>query len=566
MPSIIDRKYDWSELEEQPRASAPDLRLKWYRIEKWFMPKDGGAYMLFLINLRSTWHFDGLCPVCKLPGDIIRDGLSNPPTLIRDVSRDGCSVEILTQLQRLRCNKCGARWTASNEELDDDFSITKRLREYLKVQSFLQPFTALAKETGLQIKTIGQIMDEEIKKQDEFRKMHPLEAPRALGVDEKHIIDDMGGVFINDDTGRLLEMTEDIKKESMAAAITSLSNWDKNIKVVTTDMNNQYLSWMPLLLKDATFVVDKFHVIKALNQKVNKAVSAFHSLRKERIAKISDPSERNRQSNILELITPYLYTFKTENLLEKGGERLKRMATVNEAFPEFAHLRKFVFLAEEMYKQTTLKDAEKIYDEWVDLLPPTVKKEYEPWYDDRGIPIECHAVFKTFHSSGFVRYKEYILNYFKPGCNCHNGATEGVNRLIQSLNVAGNGYGFKHLRAKALYLSNVGKFIPRYGIKRMKFEKWKPTVTYTTSPGLGSGEITKTETVYEFTEKQELINYPEVSVFDDLTWLNDSFMESEPLTALPTLNLESIPDDLEFKKSSSLSTFLNLGSEDSEEI
>ena len=48
------------------------------------------------------------------------------------------------------------------------------------------------------------------------------------------------------------------------------------------------------------------------------------------------------------------------------------------------------------------------------------------------------------------------MNYFKDGCRYTNAATEGINKRIESIHQMGNGYKFKHLRAKALFAPLIG--------------------------------------------------------------------------------------------------------------
>ena len=58
---------------------------------------------------------------------------------------------------------------------------------------------------------------------------------------------------------------------------------------------------------------------------------------------------------------------------------------------------------------------------------------------------------------------DILNNYFKPGCRKTNAATEGLNTLIRNVNSLGNGYSFRNLRAKCLYISLVHERI-HYGI------------------------------------------------------------------------------------------------------
>lgn len=126
--------------------------------------------------------------------------------------------------------------------------MTTRLLESIKKESFLQPHTVLAERCGFSIETIQNIMDDEIDKYDAMRAANPPQAPRVLGIDEKHICNAMRGTLVDVENGHLIEMLENNKKQTMENGIKSLDGWDTNIKVITTDMNNAYLRWLPDLL------------------------------------------------------------------------------------------------------------------------------------------------------------------------------------------------------------------------------------------------------------------------------------------------------------------------------
>lgn len=56
--------------------------------------------------------------------------------------------------------------------------------------------------------------------------------------------------------GKLLDMLEDNEQKTMENAIRQLKDWDTNIRVVTTDMANQYIKWLRVLLPNATNSID----------------------------------------------------------------------------------------------------------------------------------------------------------------------------------------------------------------------------------------------------------------------------------------------------------------------
>ena len=73
----------------------------------------------------------------------------------------------------------------------------------------------------------------------------------------------MRGILVDGESHALLDMFEDNSKETMQAGISRLKGYATKIKVVTTDMANAYLEWLPGFLPNATIVIDKYHVGEA---------------------------------------------------------------------------------------------------------------------------------------------------------------------------------------------------------------------------------------------------------------------------------------------------------------
>jgi len=456
--AIEKRKYTRNDMVSRPLESAPSLDLPAFEIEQFFVPNDGSKFMVFFLNVKKNWKPESGCPYC---GNKISLSLSgrNLPRVIKDVSRNNYCVQLVTQSPRFVCNKCHKRFTPKIDGIVENGTMTERLLDFVKTESFLQPHTILEERTGLSIQTIQNIMDDEIQRYEEMRAENPLVAPRVLGIDEKHIVHEMRGTLVDVETGNLLDVTESNDERTMARAVQKLKDWDKNIRVVTTDMSNSYLRWLPKLLPDATFVIDKFHVFQNVNQKVSASKKLLYEYRKQLIREVEDDAERKRQIEILKIINnnKRLFNYSTEHLERGSGVKALKLDTVIDEFPEFALLRKLYAYVELLYHQTNREDAEKVWDEWQKLLPPSTKGRYRDWCNKNNIPPNCFEAFQSLTRSGFTYFKEYILNYFNPGCSFTNATTEGLNNLIGTINTSGNGYKFKHLRAKALYASLINE-------------------------------------------------------------------------------------------------------------
>ena len=493
---MAKRIYTENDLIEQDIETAPNLDLSAFVLEKFKMPRDGGKLMIFYVNVRKDWLPEEGCPYCGDSDNLIWSG-RNSPRRIRDITRNNHCIQIITQSPRMYCTKCNQRFTPKIDGVVQDGTMTERLVDYIKSESFLQPHSVLEARTGVSIQTIQNIMDKEIEKYEQMRAANPLEAPKVLGIDEKHINHKMRGTIVDVENGLLLDMLEGNDKDSFTKAIKSLKDWDKNIKVVTTDMANSYLSWMPALLPNATFVIDKFHVIQDVNRKVSVSKKWLYEYRKNLIKNLPDGLEKEKQREILKIINDNkrLFNYSTKSLEKKDGLKAKKLATVIAKFPEFALLRTLYQYIELLYEQETREDAERVWKEWQELLPPSTEKAYKAWCSKYDISPKCFEGFKSLTRNGFKIFKPYILNYFNPGCQFTNATTEGLNNLIGVINSSGNGYHFKHLRAKALYASLIHERIT-FGIDMNTIKSWKPSTGFIVNPSVDSG-------TYEYIEKYE---------------------------------------------------------------
>ena len=335
------RTYSMNDMREQDLESAPSLDLPALRIEKFFLPKDGGKMMLFFANVKKNWKPADGCPFCHRQDTLTLSGRTKP-RIIRDVVRNNYCVQIVLQTPRMVCNKCHQRFVPTIKGIVENRSMTQRLLDFVKVESFLQPHLTLTERTGLSLQTIQNIMDEEIDRFEELRRENPLDAPEVLGIDEKHIQHVMRGTLVDVKNGALLDMMENNQKETMIAAIQRLKDWDKNIRVVTTDMSNQYLRWLPDLLPNATIVIDKFHVIQDVQNRMSTTKNALYAYRKALIEALEDDEEKARQMAILHIVNDNkrLFNYSMENIIrDKKGKRVLKLNTVMDAFPEFRLLR-----------------------------------------------------------------------------------------------------------------------------------------------------------------------------------------------------------------------------------
>ena len=152
------RIYSLSDHEEQNVATAPYLDLRQLNIEKLYMPKDGGKYMLFYASVKKDTRPEE-CKFCGARSSLTFSGKSEL-RVIHDRMRDNYRRDIILYPPRLHCKSCDQRYVMPVEGIDDSHAMTVRLLKHLRSNCFLQSHTSLAEESGVSVETIRNILEE----------------------------------------------------------------------------------------------------------------------------------------------------------------------------------------------------------------------------------------------------------------------------------------------------------------------------------------------------------------------------------------------------------------------
>ena len=180
---------------------------------------------------------------------------------VRDLSLFGRQVGLVITCHRYRCKECGKTFTPHLRSIDDSYRMTRRMKEYIRNESLIRPFTSLEDELSISDTTIKRIFGERVK---ELEKRRELKAPEVLGIDENHIMNGYRAVFTDIKNRLLLDILPKRNKEDVQNWLKALPG-KENVRCVTIDMWPQYRDAAYNELPNATVVVDKFHVQKEVN-------------------------------------------------------------------------------------------------------------------------------------------------------------------------------------------------------------------------------------------------------------------------------------------------------------
>ena len=395
-----------------------------------------------IVHCEPQRRFYGLCPKCNDSESFYVHGRAADRT-VHDISRGIINILLKVKVPRYKCNECGAAFSYPFRSLIPGQQFTKRLYDQLKVRVLKEPFKVVATEYGISETKAADILDEYSLELFRDRKVI---APKVLGIDEKHIVNEKRGVLVDVELGVLLEMTPDNLKDTIQTAIESLEDYDKNIKVVTIDMWTPYVSAIQECLPHAVIVVDRFHVVQNIYRKIERTRKKLFAKLKEQVNELPDGEEKEYKRELLTRLgkNVFLFRFNREHL-DEVETRSSLMRELCEVFPELNKLRLLKEGLERIYDVDNRAEAEAYYEEWITLIPPKEETIYS----------EIHTLKRSMK-----KWSKYIFSYFDEGCKYTNAATEGVNSFIDKINDLGRGYGFEALRIKSLF-NSVQKLKPK---------------------------------------------------------------------------------------------------------
>lgn len=419
----LEEDIEYEDVIPVPALNLPELKVLGCK-----QPVDTEDYYVFHCKPLNKNKMECSCRI----GKVYSNGHTKNERLVRDISMGMKSVFIYVEVPRYKCQQCNRTYNHVFVDIMPKRQFTLRLYEQIKIRALNNTFLSLAAEYGLSDTTIAEILREYGKELD---AKHKLIAPRVLGIDEKHIKNDMRGVFVDIENGVLLEMTKDNKQETIQKLIESMENYDTNIEIVTMDMSRGYKSVIEYVLPKAVIVIDKYHIIQQLQRETTKTKTKLLPIIKKSIEEIKDDEEREKKMELYKKMAKnsYFFRFSPDRVAAKAA-RASMMAEVCLAFPEINTLRYLRDGIYEMYNAKTREDAEKIFEEWQTHIPKNVN-------------------FAAFaHLAKTIKnWKKEIFEYFEKGHRFTNAATEGLNSLIGVIDTNGRGYSFENLRIKCLY-------------------------------------------------------------------------------------------------------------------
>lgn len=365
------------------------------------------------------------CPECH-GSNFIQHGINQRKA--RDLNEYGKMVGLVVNGHRYRCKDCGKSWVDQYESIEPDAKMTNRMRDYIREQALKVPFSHIKRELDVSVPTVEKIFNNYV---DIMEDKRVIVAPKILGMDETMLNGIYRGMFVDVENRRILDMTEDRKLVTIKRWLQHLPRKER-IECVTIDMWGPYKDAILAELPDVFIIIDKFHVIKHLNE-------ALDIIRKKTTAELTDKERRHVKGN------RWLLLRNSEELDFMAQCRLQDLLY---SFPQFAKPHQIKESFREIYLSSTRSEAEKAFDDWKETI--TDYPEYLAFADT------------------VENWRTEIFNYFDNRYT--NAITESLNRVSKEISAQGKGYNFKVLRAKILYRNEAAK-----PAKFAYYEEPKPT-------------------------------------------------------------------------------------------
>ena len=367
---------------------------------------------------------DARCPKCKSSN--VATYKHRDRTLI-GLPYGKCQVRFIVPVCKVICRDCKAvTYERIAFAAHKNARISRLLAKKLLARAADVSMKSLAEEYRVSWRTVRDAIENGLRKRYRRRDYSNV---RNIGVDELYVFrhERPNRRFIttvrDQDTGSVLDVARGKGAVALKRFERKIAPFKENIKTISMDMASSYTSWASGFLPKATVIIDRFHVIKALNDRVDKARRKVMAMVDEKTAK------KIKGNRYVFLKNRDKLTLKEKRKLERAG-KIKECSTLMEVHLFKERMRSIYTNAK------TYVDAAPLFDEWISDA------------GDSEIP-ELKSAAKTFK-----RNRDGILAYWSTG-GMSNSATEGFNRKTRGL--LETAYGFHDYKFLRLRIFDLGE-------------------------------------------------------------------------------------------------------------
>jgi transposase len=326
---------------------------------------------------------------------------------VRDLDIFGKSCYLIFDIRRFDCDNCKRPFTERLNSIGYDSEYTKRFEDWIVKLARNSALDQVAEHAGLTYERVEGIFFRAINRQIEANKGRIC---KKIGIDEISLRKGRGdyiAIITDLSRGCVIGVLEDRSKAKVKGWFQSLSTKQRRkIRWVAIDMWDGYFYAVTEEVPHAKIVIDRFHVQKALSEKIDKTRRSIQS-------KLTEQERK-------ELKGSRWIILKQEEKLTP--EEKSTLETIRHQYPQLGRLHE-------------IKEEFRSLYENKELSPIKAKEAFDKWQAKvrrLGIKILDNFLDTLNH------WYQWILNYF--GIRLTSGCVEGINTKIKLLKRIGFGF------------------------------------------------------------------------------------------------------------------------------
>jgi len=357
-----------------------------------------GGKTIFEIRTKESKLY---CPKCK-SRHVIRSG--STVRQIKCVPIGARPVILEMTVQRQECKDCGAVRQENIHFIRGKERYTYRMKRFVLDLCKIGTITDVAKLVCMSWDTVKDILKSELGRK---YSRPDLKGLRYIGIDEFAVA--KGHIYMTIvadlETGRIVYVGNGKGADALDGLWPKLGRAGCRIEAVSSDLSEAFISAVKEHLPDAVQVYDHFHIVKLMNEKLDK-------VRRDAYNHEADENKRRLIKG-----QRWLLLANGDSLTPKAEERLSEALDINRPLATAYYLKESL---RRVWWQDNKHDAAIVLDDWIEQarlsnLKPLV------------------SVAETFS-----RHRDGILNWYD--FNISNGKLEGINNKIKTMKRQAYGY------------------------------------------------------------------------------------------------------------------------------
>ena len=368
---------------------------------------------------------------------IVKNGKKE--TTIRFDSFHHLPMAMRLKKQRYTCKNCHHHWTAQSYVVRPKHSIANQLK--YKMVALLTDKVSLsfiAKLCGVSLTTVIRTLKElKVYLPNHSKKI----LPRVLMVDEfrshASLEDKMSFICADGESGKLVDILPTRKLSALRTYFLGCTNPDQ-VDYLVTDMNAAYCQLTKKVLPNAKLVIDRFHIVKHMNQ-------AFQDFR---IRIMKELHASGQKAEAQKLKTNWRYLTKNRQAIHPSEYKSWRSFRS----PKYPYLTEAMMIDRLLSFSSPLKEA---YEAFHELMDAFREKDHELFFTRLNeLPESLEKEFRT-KLQNLRNYEEGIRNAMIYPYS--NGKIEAKNTPIKTLKRVS--YGFKSFENMKIRIFMINQLI-----------------------------------------------------------------------------------------------------------